>query len=236
MSRYSKNLTVDIHDVDYNGIARASAVMRYIQGAAQAQLTDNNMSYDSLYKNGRAFIISRIRIEFQNEARAYDNLTATTFPCESRGYRFLRCYELNRGNENICRAVSVWALIDTDTRGLVRVNDFELGLATLPPLPLELSHFVMPKGLVKVGEYSVVYGITDQNMHMNNTAYPDMYSNFLPLQSKRIKSLSINYINEAPAGERLDVFSAVSDGIYYFRTVRQDGKVNSEAEIELADI
>ena len=41
MEKFRKNLTVDIHDVDYNGVARASALMRYIQSAAQSQLTEN---------------------------------------------------------------------------------------------------------------------------------------------------------------------------------------------------
>jgi hypothetical protein len=73
---------------------------------------------------------------------------------------------------------------------------------------------------------------------MNNTRYPDMYSNFLPLEGKRIRTLSINYLNEAPMGERLRVERA--DGIdgytYCFRTVREDGKVNTEAEMVLEDI
>jgi acyl-ACP thioesterase len=71
---------------------------------------------------------------------------------------------------------------------------------------------------------------------MNNTRYPDMYSNFLPLDKKRIRSITISYMNEAPSGERLTVQRAYSDGSFYFRTLRQDGKINTEAEIQLADI
>jgi acyl-ACP thioesterase len=71
---------------------------------------------------------------------------------------------------------------------------------------------------------------------MNNTRYPDMYSNFLPLDGKRIRSMSIAYMNEAPLGEVLSVEMAENDGFYYFRTVRSDGKINSEAQIELCEI
>ena len=73
-------------------------------------------------------------------------------------------------------------------------------------------------------------------MHMNNTKYPDMYSNFLPLNKKMITKLAINYVNEAKLGEKLRVLRANCDNIYYFKTVRADGKVNSVAEIELCDI
>ena len=132
----------------------------------------------------------------------------------------------------------MWALINTETRALVRVNDFELGLDTHEPHSLALTRFTMPTAIREVGTYTVNYGDLDQNRHMNNTRYPDMYSNFLPLDGMRIRSISINYKNEAPRGERLRVERAdAMDGkTFYFRTLREDGQVNTEAEIELEEI
>ena len=95
----------------------------------------------------------------------------------------------------------------------------------------------MPSELSCVGEYEVRYGDVDQNRHMNNTKYPDMYSSFLPLENKRIRAMAINYHNEAPMGERLRVLSACrEENKYYFRTLREDGKINSEAEILLENL
>ena len=37
-------------------------------------------------------------------------------------------------------------------------------------------------------------------------------------------------------GETLRVYRAYEDGVYYLRTVREDGKTNTEAEIVLAEI
>jgi acyl-ACP thioesterase len=236
MSDFRTNLFVDIHDVDYNGVAKTSALMRYIQSAAQTQLTQNGMSYEELRGMNRGFILSRIRMEISEPIKAYTPLTAVTYPCESRGYSFLRCYELLQDGRSVAKAISVWALIDTENRSLVRVNDFDLGLPTLAPNELTLGHIKMPSELVDVGGYGVHYGDVDQNHHMNNTKYPDMYSNFLPLEGKMIKSITIHYNNEAIIGEKLRVSRAKIGGDYYFRTVRADGKVNSEAKIELADI
>lgn len=236
--KFRSDLIADIHDVDPNGIVRTSSLMKYIQSAAQTQLTLNGMSYDELKDMKRAFILSRIKMEFTEPVRAYEPLCAVTYPCDSRGYSFLRCYALEKGGRTIGRAVSMWALIDTETRALVKVNDFELGLQTHEPHSLALSRFAIPSSMREIGTYTVNYGDTDQNRHMNNTRYPDMYSNFLPLDGKMIRTISINYLNEAPMGERLRVERA--DGIdgytYYFRTVREDGKVNTEAEIELMDV
>ena len=68
---------------------------------------------------------------------------------------------------------------------------------------------------------------------MNNTVYPDVYLTFLPLGEKRISELTISYRSEAVMGEALAVFMANIDDTYYFKTVKSDGAVNTEAEIKL---
>ncbi len=236
MQDFRTHITVDIHDVDFNGVARASSLMKYMQGAAQTQLTESGMSYEKLKMQKRVFILSKIKMEFTDTVRAYQPLNAITFPSNSRGYSFLRCYKLEKDGLTIGRAVSVWALVDTETHALVRVNDFELGLATYDALDIPLTRIVIPADIQTVGSYTVGYGDTDQNLHMNNTRYPDVYSDFLPLANKRIREMTISYINEAPMGEVLTVQRAENDGIFYFRTLRADGKINTEAEITLCDI
>lgn len=233
---YRMKCEVDVHDVDYNGVAKTSSIMRYIQSAAQCQLTAGGMSYDNLRKRNRAFLLSRLKLEVLEPLRAYTPLTAITYPCESRGYSFLRCYALESDGRLVARAISVWALLDTESRGLVRVNDFDLGLPILPKNDLVLGAMKLPSTLTDIGGYGVHYGDVDQNMHMNNTKYPDMYSNFLPLSGRMIRSLTINYSKEAQIGEKLRVQRAEEGGLFYFRTLRSDGEVNSEAQIELSDI
>lgn len=236
MPDFRYDLSVDVHDVDYNGVAKASALMQYIQSAAQSQLTSVGLSYDELKSNRRAFILSKIKMEFTEAVKAHQPLTAVSYPCESRGYSFLRCYALLRDGVTIGRAASIWALIDTESRALVPVNDFDLPLELLPHNEMMLDRIVMPKSAEEVGVYKVSYADTDQNRHMNNTHYPDMYSSFLPMEGMRIASLSIQYMAEAPMGESLRVFRAFEDGVWYFKTVREDGKVNTLATIELARI
>ena len=233
---YRMKCEVDVHDVDFNGVAKTSSIMKYIQSAAQSQLTDNGMSYDNLKAAKRAFIISRFKLEILRPLSAHTPLTAITYPCESRGYSFLRCYALECDGEIVAKAISVWALVDTESRALVKVKDFELGLETLPQNELILGAMKLPAMMTDIGGYGVHYGDVDQNMHMNNTKYPDMYSNFLPLSGKMIRSITINYSSEAQIGDKLRVQRGEADGYYYFRTVRNDGRINSEAQIELCDI
>ena len=233
---YRMKTHVDVHDVDFNGVCRFSSLLRYIQSTAQLQLTENGMSYDNLRNMNRAFIISRIKVEFDQPIYCYDRVEAETFPCVSRGYSFIRCYALYKGGVQVGRAISVWALIDTESRSLVKVNDFELGLETYPQNDMTIGHFRLPTTMAAVGKYTVVYADLDQNMHINNTRYADIFANFLPLSGKRIDSMTINYVNDAKYGEVLDVYLDRADGYYYIRTVKPDGKVNAEAEIHITDI
>ena len=233
MTGFRKQIEVDVHDVDFNGVCRVSSLMKYIQTTAQQQLTENGMSYDELKDMKRAFIISKIRLEFNAPVYAYDKLEAQTFPCVSRGYSFLRCYGLYKNGEPIGRAISVWALIDTETRSLVKVGDFDLKLSTFEPWDMPLGRLNLPSSMQKVGEYVVSYADLDRNKHVNNTKYADIFASFIPLDKKRIDSITISYVNEAKFREKLDVFLEKSGELYYVRTVREDGKINAEAEIHV---
>ncbi len=236
MQGFTRDIEVDVHDVDYNGVCRLSSLMRYIQSTAQMQLTENGMSYDELKDKGVAFIISKIRLEFYSSVHTYDRLTAETFPCVSRGYSFIRCYALYRHGKVIGRAISVWALVDVNKHSLVKINDFDLRLPTFPAYDMVISHFKLPAIMKSVGKYKVTYGDLDQNKHVNNTKYADIFSNFLPLNGKRIDAITVSYVNEAKFSEELDVFIEGDNDTFYIRTTLPDGRINTEAEIHICDI
>ncbi len=236
MQGFTKNIEVDVHDVDFNGVCRLSSLMKYIQSTAQMQLTENGMSYDELKERGVAFIISKIRLEFYSSVHAYDRLVAETFPCVSRGYSFIRCYALYRHGKVIGRAISVWALVDINKRSLVKINDFEMRLPTFKAYDMVISHLSLPDTLKNAGKYQVTYADLDQNNHVNNTKYADIFSNFLPLEGRRIDAITISYVNEAKISDELDVLMDNDGDIYYVRTLLPNGKVNAEAEIHLCEI
>ena len=236
-SVFQNDLKVDLHDVDFNGVCRASSLLRYVQTAAQDQLTANGMSYDELMERGVAFIVSKMKLEVYSPIHTYDRLQAVTYPCESKGFSFIRSYELKRDGLTVARALSVCALMDVKNHTIVRVTDFELGLTPLPvPTDISTPHFACPHEMELCGKYTVNYADLDQNNHLNNTRYADLISNFLPLKGKRVASIVISYLNEARFGEELSVYRKELDGKIYIRAVRADGKVNCESEVTLTEI
>ena len=132
----------------------------------------------------------------------------------------------------------MWAVVDIEKRTLVRANELPLPFPTLPPFDTKPKRFVMPhiEEMEQVGTYAVTYAQTDLNHHLNNTYYPDMFANFLPLENRRISHLGIRFLKEAPMGECLTIYMQRDGDTYHFLSLRQDGEVNAEAEFTLTQL
>jgi acyl-CoA thioesterase FadM len=222
-------------DTDLNNIVSPTNLLRYMQDSAFSEMKADGESYDDLFSRGLSFVLSRMRVSFYAPVRANDELECQTWTCESRGVQFNRCYRVLRSGIIVAEAVSVWALIGTEDRKLHRVS--ELGPMYCEDEMLELdmpARFRIPEdvSLSLMGEKTVCYPDADLNGHMNNTRYADMLCGFAcGMQGRRLISMGISYVSEAPLDETLKVYVGSGDGTYYVRTVRPDGRTNAEAEL-----
>ena len=236
---FRETFKVNSHSCDYNGIVRPGAVITYLQEAANLQLETCGPSDAEMRAEGQFFVLSRLGMALSSPIRAYETLTAETWAAPSRGFSFLRCHRLLRGDEVICEACSVWALLSMKDRRPLRVDAYHPNYDEEP-----LSAFGMPdrvrvdaEGLCEVGRHTVRYADTDRNEHMNNTVYADMLAGFLDLHGKYVSRLSINYFHEAPIGMELSVLhEQTNEGLHLFRTLREDGETNVEAAFTLSDL
>ncbi len=238
--KWREEYTVDSHDLDFNGTARVSALMRFMQESANAQCYRMGPSLESLREEeGLAFLLSRFSAGFYETVRPYEKLTAETWGVESRGFSFHRCYRVFRGETVIAEATAIWALVQIETRRPVRVSEYKPNFDYDEMLTLDTPpRIVFPAAnpLKLMGEHTVSYGETDQNMHMNNTRYSDMLCDTLDLRGKRIYRMSLNFLNEARLGETVNIYATHHGEHDFFRTVRADGKTNVEAQITLGDL
>ncbi len=243
-SRFTYEGDVMVHMSDDNRVCRAADLMRFMQEAATRQLEVLGPNLTTLQSQGRAFIMSRIAIDFPEPIYTFDTVQCTTWPCaSSRGACFDRHFEVFCGEKTAARAASQWAFLDYKNQKLLRVEDADVYFTrdeiVTTTLPLR---FRIPKDapLTTVGEKTVRYSDIDTNRHLNNTHYCDLYCDYLPMDGKRIAALSIAFQKEAPLGETVTVLRTEEpdeNGIYYFRTVRQsDGAVNTEAMVRLASL
>ncbi len=246
---FQRPFSVTTHMTDAAGICRASDAIRFIQEAAAMQLEEREPSVTTLNARGQAFVLSRISVDFPHPMHAYERGTVSTWPCPSKGYVFDRCYTCEvhglDGSYPTVSAAAQWALIHAEAHTLVRVEDAEVYYTCeeriTPSIPLR---FRIPKDtpLSKVGKKEILYSDIDKNMHLNNTRYPDVYCDRLPMQGRRVAAIAIAFLKEAPLGDTLTVYrsDAIPDEndptveVYYFRTVRQsDGQTNTEAVVKL---
>ena len=233
--KWSEEYKVLYHDTNSNELVGISRVFKYLQETATSQMREQKPSYNDLLKQGKAFILSGIRVNVYEPLSYGEKITVETWGCPARGFTFPRSYRILRQGDTVCEANSTWALVDTHDKKLIKAGDVELNYFIDQPLELENQiRFRIPPELQLslVGEYTIRYTDTDVNNHMNNTNYPDMLFNALPSpESKIVRSIAILYQNEAKVGDYLKLYMGKTDGKYYMRSVHEDGRINIEAEI-----
>ena len=242
---YSAHYRTKWHDTDGDGILRPSALLVYMQETANIQCREYGMDLNDLHhKEGKGFLLSRMMVKIFAPLHAYEDIEVRTWCIDNKGYNFIRCFAVYRGDEQMALAVSHWALLDVAEKKMIRTTDFrrDFPYGEMPDETLLPPRVRIPAAtdMEIVGARTIVYSDLDFNRHMNNTKYPDMICDFLPsMEGRRVTSLSLSYLREAAFGDTLAVSRAPMEGEgegYLIRTTRPDGAVCLEALVELSDI
>ena len=189
-------------------------------------------------KDGLAFILSRIGINFYAPISPFRTITAETWVNEGKGYTSVRNFRLYDGDKLAVEASSLWALIDLSKKFPVKLDRFDFGFSfeeeTLDGIS---TRFHIPKEfpMETAGERRIAYSDIDYNMHMNNTHYPDMLCDFLPdMQESRVGSMTLSFLREAPYGQTLRVLRGKrEDGGWFMKTKNGADETCLEAEVML---
>lgn len=242
---FAFNMEVLAHDIDVNGFARPTSVVRYMLETVDRNLLACHPTYQELLAQGLSFVVSRTALEIIRPIKEYEKLTVETWATESRSAAFPRSFVVKSGSETVAKALTVWALIDINEKRLLKGSEFstegygngeplELKVPTRFKLPLELS-------FSKCGEKKVMYSDIDRNRHMNNTKYFDMLFDYIPEKEKvYLSSCIMNYVGEAPLDSNIEIFISepvIENGetFYYFKT-EINGKANIQAKVGVLNI
>ena len=235
--KYTCWFDVNSHDEDCLGGIRPSAILRYMQECANLQLYHTGYSYKDLYDSGKAFILSRINASIYADLHPHEKIRAESWLSDCHGVVFNRLYKLFRGDDLVAEAASVWGLIGVEDKKIHRVTEIDTAVhSDDDTVDIDLPRRTVRRDaeFTLCGERTVYYADCDINGHMNNTVYADMLFSFTPevKQKKncRVVSLNISYLSEAPLHEELKIYTAETDGIRCFRTVKSNGQINAEAE------
>ena len=236
--KFSLNYETRWHDTDAERVLRPSALLVYMQETSNRHVASTGISLDELRdRMGLAFILSKIRVVFHRRPKAFENIRVETWTVEPKGYSSLRCFRILSGDEVLCECDSVWALVDVNERRLHKFDETPYSFENEAPLSLDAPSRTRAPSAVELSEIGcreIRYSDLDYNMHMNNTKYPDMLCDFMPPEDvRRIKSMTLSYLNEAAFGKTVRVYRGQSENTYYFRTVNDDGALCLEAVVTL---
>lgn len=206
---YQETLTTRWHDTDATLSVRPSQILVYMQEMAFHHLDAAGKNPDDMrYRDGLAFLLIRLTLNFYQPLHASQSITAQTWICEGKGVNFPRCFRLLAADGTIAaEGASSWALLNLHTHLPVRVEDFAYGFTAEPPLSFSTPRrFELPDRMVEVGTRRIAYSDIDYNGHMNNTRYPDMVCDFLPEGTvPRIRTMNMEFAHEAKLGTTLRI-------------------------------
>lgn len=203
---------------------------------------------DEMASKNRAFILCKMCMKIYSVMHAYDRIRVESWVHGEKGVTIDRYYKIFRENELVAEGSSVWAIIENASR-IIRVAEYaddsthDDDTCNIEPI----KHFKAPADLEYeyMGEKTVLYSDIDFNGHLNNTNYPDMLMSFIPemkyergteQKAMYADSMLINFVSEAPLGCTVKVYLSRQNEYVYMRTVRDDGKVNTEARITLKSV
>ena len=236
--KYTEHLRTRWHDTDAERRVSPSRILEYMQETSNGHTRAAGRNLDNLRDEKHlAYILSKLRLEILQPLHAFEDITVETWTSPSRGYSSLRSFQILRGGEVVARADSTWALVNVVDRSLCKPDEAGYAFEHEEPVAIDLPlriRFPADVPLEKIGERRVVYSDLDYNMHMNNTRYPNMLCDFLPLEEiGRIRGMILSYLHEGAYGSNLTVLCAKTETERFFRTVDENGTVCLEAQVSL---
>lgn len=197
------------NDVNMHMRLRTSSMFSLLQQAASMHCDALDLGPEHTIGRGFLWVITRQKAEIVSLPRYEDEITIETWPGITKHVIFPRYYRILDAKGNVLvNASSVWTLIDANTRSLATFDKHGISLEGLVTGE-ELSLPRAPQAIDFTEEhgFTVPFSYIDINGHMNNTRYFDLTEDLIeaPSAGERLKSIVVEYSNEARLGEQLNV-------------------------------
>lgn len=207
-------------DLDYNGNLKPFAILDFFQEIAGYHAEEIGIGKKGFQDTKNAWIILRSKYEVISSPKEHDEITVVTWPKPSGRADFNREYMIkNKHGQIIVKGTSKWVVMNLETRRLQRGDSinyngefFQLQLYEEDLEKLEISDEL---SFVDCDEYIVKNSDIDSNGHMNNAKFGEIILNSFD-KLGYIRSLEVNYINEARLHDKINTKVAKESINYYF--------------------
>lgn len=214
---YTRDFYVGTPDTDRWGRLKLSHVMDFVQEVATDHAGRMGASGTDLIGHGLFWAVIRHRVRITRLPRAGENIRLETWPLPATRTAYPRSVvAYDRAGNELFRAMSLWVLMDVETRGMVLPGKSGLHIEGLiRGSELELPGSLAPRSAGDADIRTVRFTDLDINGHMNNCRYLDWIQDTLPgvfHQTHVPEEFSVCYLSEAREGERVQLKWALSDG------------------------
>lgn len=219
-----EQFVVQASDTDYRSQAKLSFILEMMQRTADSAVSAIGLTLEQMLEAGMGWMMITLDLEFHRMPRLNDELTVHTWSKGTKGALWQRDYRIfDKEQREVAVARSIWALVDTEKRKLLRPN----------ALPIPVQHYdgdsvgsipdkvVLPQDLSmeQTYLYQVRYSGLDSNNHLNNARYGDLCCDALSLEEwgvKELKRFRITYVQEAKYGDELVIMRSplTSEGVF----------------------
>jgi acyl-ACP thioesterase len=210
---WNESTLVRSFDVGNTGVLKPQVIFQFFQEAAGNHATHLGVGYDALRTLGLFWVLSRVKVEIAKLPAWGEEVTLTTWPKGVDRLFALRDFRMSdREGTAMVRGTSCWLLVDVVKMRPQRLNSIPRSFPLNDrehALQESLDKIPVPDRLDVWYERMVMTSDLDVNNHVNNTEYVRWITDCLePGEGTglALRSLQINYLEEAKLGETL-VFS-----------------------------
>ena len=222
----------------HDGLIGLRGYMDYFQDIAAGQyhvLNKDNSYIRSRY--GVAWVYSKYKLKVYGKTDFDHTLKISAWISKLDAVRSWQEMEIKRGEELLCEGRLESCLIDLSNPAVARIPRIELPDGLTVDRMTATQPFARRMKLPDDARYcythTVRYCELDNNRHMNNLHYVELFMNAFDLgfyDNHEITDFEIHYIRQAYQGDELDVLMAQSGDTYYLFAV------NTQKELVAASI
>lgn len=229
-SKFSEVFTVRSYHTDLHRRLTIHKLCSFFQDIAGNHTVACGVGWEVMQQQQVFWALSRLKIEVIKYPEWRDQIKITTWSMGSNGLFAYRNFlvEDEKGNP-LVKALSMWLMVNTETRRLVRPDEFmrDFPLCSESLFETEPEKIAVLSAVEQFEATKVSFTETDMNQHMNNVSYIERIINsydFGFLMSHQIELFNINFLKEALSGDSLKVGrSAVAETEFMNNLVRDDG-------------
>ena len=219
MAIYRQDFQVLSSDVDLQRQMRLSTLFTKLQEAAIAHTIDLGVPREKTLDKGLLWAVTQYRAIIHRLPEYDEKVTLLSWPGRTMHLYFPRYFRIvDTKGLVLFEAVSLWVLIDSETRGIVFPESHDIYIKEIVtgnelPMPGRIRR----EDVTGTEQFKVPYSYVDLNGHMNNARYYDLAVDLMPapLRGRKLRELSSEYIGETQLDDIMRVGVSASENSFY---------------------